>query len=82
MLRLSYIDQPTGEFLEIAHVPVHRHGGQPIRLMVGYDGSTFLLLGKVGDLKQWCLRDRCYSCFATSLIGPLVRVWTLQPLSN
>jgi hypothetical protein len=51
MLRLSYIDQPTGEFLEIAHVPVHRYGGQPIRLMVGHDGSTFLLLGKVGDLE-------------------------------
>ena len=51
MLRLSYLDQPVGEFLEIAHVPVHRYGGQPIRLMVGYDGSTFLLLGQVGDLE-------------------------------
>ena len=51
MLRLSYLDQPTGEFLDIAHVPVHRYGGQPIRLMVGSDGLTFLLLGKVGDLE-------------------------------
>jgi hypothetical protein len=51
MLRLSYIDQPIGEFLEIAHVPVHRYGGQPIRFMLGYDGLTFLLLGKVGDLE-------------------------------
>jgi hypothetical protein len=51
MLRFSYLDQPVGEFLEIAHMPVHRYGGQPIRLTVGYDGVTFLLLGKVGDLE-------------------------------
>ena len=50
MLRLSYLDQAPGEFLEIAHLPVHRYGGQPIRLMVGYDGWTFLLLGNIGDL--------------------------------
>jgi hypothetical protein len=51
MLRLSYLDQPPGEFLDIAHLPVHRYGGQPIRLTVGYDGWTFLLVGKVGDLE-------------------------------
>jgi hypothetical protein len=51
MLRLSYLDQPPGEFLDIAHLPVHRYGGQPIRFMVGYDGWTFLLVGKVGDLE-------------------------------
>ena len=51
MLRLSYLDQAPGEFLEIAHLPVHRYGGQPIRLMVGYDGWTFLLLGNIGDLE-------------------------------
>ena len=51
MLRLSYLDQAAGEFLEIAHLPVHRYGGQPIRFMVGYDGWTFLLLGNVGDLE-------------------------------
>jgi hypothetical protein len=51
MLRLSYLDQPPREFLDIAHLPVHRYGGQPIRLMVGYDGWTFLLVGKIGDLE-------------------------------
>jgi hypothetical protein len=51
MLRLSYLDQAPGEFLEIAHLPVHRYGGQPIRFMVGYDGWTLLLLGNVGDLE-------------------------------
>jgi hypothetical protein len=67
MLRLSYLDQPTGEFLDIAHVPVHRYGGQPIKLMVGSDGLTFLLLGKVGDLETMVLRDLWYSCFARRL---------------
>jgi len=51
MLRLGYLDQAPGEFLEIAHLPVHRYGGHPIRFMVGYDGSTPLLLGNVGDLE-------------------------------
>jgi hypothetical protein len=51
MLRLSYLDQPPGEFLDIAHLPVHRYGGQPIRLTVGYDGWSFLLVSKVGDLE-------------------------------
>jgi hypothetical protein len=51
MLRLSYLDQAPGEFLEIAHLPVHRYGGQPIRFMVGYDGWTLLLHGNVGDLE-------------------------------
>jgi hypothetical protein len=37
--------------LEIAHLPVYRYGGQPIRFMVGYDGWTFSLLGNVGDLE-------------------------------
>jgi hypothetical protein len=51
MLRLGYLDHAPGEFLEIAHLPVHRYGGHPIRFMVGYDGSTLLLLGNVGDLE-------------------------------
>jgi hypothetical protein len=51
MLRLGYLDQAPGEFLEIAHLPVYRFGGQAIRFMVGYDGWTFLLLGNVGDLE-------------------------------
>jgi len=51
VLRLSYLDQAPGEFLEIAHLPVHGYGGQAIRFMVGYDGWTLLLLGNVGDLE-------------------------------
>jgi len=51
VLRLTYLEQPTGEFLEIAHLPVHRYGGESIRLTVGYDGVSFLLFGKVGDLE-------------------------------
>jgi hypothetical protein len=70
MLRLSYLDQPTGEFLDIAHVPVHRYGGQPIRLMVGNDGSTFLLLGKVGDLETMVpARSLVFVFCKTSLIA-------------
>jgi hypothetical protein len=37
--------------MEIAHLPVHRYGGKPIRFMVGYDGWTLSLLGNVGDLE-------------------------------
>src|SRR5262245_2038281 len=51
MLRLSYLDQPTGEFLDVAHMPVHRYGGQPIRFMVGFDGWSFLLVGKIGGIE-------------------------------
>jgi hypothetical protein len=66
MLRLSYLDQAPGEFLEIAHLPVHRYGGQPIRFMVGYDGWTFLLLGNVGDLETMVLAQSsvCVFCKA------------------
>jgi hypothetical protein len=55
MLRLSYLDQAPGQFLEIAHLPVHRYGGQPIRfMMVGLSCCSAMSV----ILKQWCVRNR------------------------
>jgi len=51
MLRLDYLDQPRGEFLRIAHVPVNAYGGEPITFTVGFDGWTYLLLGDSGGLE-------------------------------
>jgi hypothetical protein len=52
MLRLDYLDQPPGEFLRVAHTPVHRYGGHPVTLSVGFDGWTYLLLGESGGLAR------------------------------
>ena len=49
MLRLQYLDQPHGEFLEIAMNPVAKYTGELIRLSVARAGTGLLLLGGDGD---------------------------------
>src|SRR5262245_51327396 len=44
-LRLSYLDQPFGEFLHIAMKPVARYGGELIDFTVGSGGAGLLLVG-------------------------------------
>jgi hypothetical protein len=48
-LRLQYLDQPHGEFLQIAMNPVARYTGELIRLSVARAGTGLLLLGGEGD---------------------------------
>jgi hypothetical protein len=48
-LRLQYLDQPHGEFLQIAMNPVAKYSGEMIRLSVARAGPGLLLLGGDGD---------------------------------
>jgi hypothetical protein len=48
-LRLQYLDQPNGEFLQIAMNPVARYTGELIRFRVARAGAGLLLLGSDGD---------------------------------
>jgi hypothetical protein len=48
-LRLQYLDQPHGEFLQIAMNPVAKYTGELIRLSVARAGAGLLLLGGDGD---------------------------------
>ena len=48
-LRLQYLDQPHGEFLQIAMNPVAKYTGELIRLSVAKAGTGLLLLGGNGD---------------------------------
>jgi len=48
-LRLQYLDQPQGEFLQIAMNPVALYSGELIRLTVARAGTSLLLLGGNGD---------------------------------
>lgn len=45
MLRLQYLDQPHGEFLEIAMNPVAKYTGELIRLSVARPGPDCFCLG-------------------------------------
>jgi hypothetical protein len=49
VLRLQYLDQPHGEFLEIAMNPVVKYTGELIRLSVARAGTGLFLLGGDGD---------------------------------
>ena len=49
-LRLSYLDQPPGEFLHIAMKPVARYGGEPVDFTIGNGGAGLLLIG--GDFRS------------------------------
>jgi hypothetical protein len=48
-LRLQYLDQPTGEFLHIAMMPVARYTGELVNLTVGRGGFDLLFVGGNGD---------------------------------
>ena len=52
-LRLDYVNQPVGEFLHIAMLPIATYDGDPVDLTVGNGGAGLVLLGGVGrsDLK-------------------------------
>ena len=45
ILRLSYLDQPPGEFLHIAMLPVARYSGEPVDFTLGNGGTGLLLIG-------------------------------------
>jgi hypothetical protein len=47
-LRLSYLDQPLGEFLHIAMRPVARYSGELVEFTVGNGGTGLLLIGGDG----------------------------------
>jgi hypothetical protein len=44
-LRLQYVNQPVGEFLHIAMVPIATYHGNPVDLTVGNGGAGLLLVG-------------------------------------
>ena len=45
ILRLSYLDQPPGEFLHIAMPPVARYSGELVDFTLGNGGTGLLLIG-------------------------------------
>jgi hypothetical protein len=45
ILRLSYLDQPPGEFLHIAMLPVARYSGELVDFTLGNGGTGLLLIG-------------------------------------
>jgi hypothetical protein len=47
-LRLSYLDQPHGEFLHIAMQPVARYSGELVDFIVGNGGAGLLIVGASG----------------------------------
>ncbi len=47
-LRLSYLDQPLGEFLHIAMRPVPLYSGELVDFTLGNDGAKLLLVGGDG----------------------------------
>jgi hypothetical protein len=47
-LRLSYLNQPVGEFLRLAMQPISRYGGEPVVFSVGNGGAGLLLVGMNG----------------------------------
>ena len=48
-LRLQYLDQPLGEFLRIAMIPVARYTGELVDFTVGNGGAGLVLVGGNGD---------------------------------
>jgi len=49
ILRLNYLDQPVGEFLNIAMRPIARYDGELVDLTVGNGGAGLLLIGGDGE---------------------------------
>jgi len=47
-LRLDYVNQPVGEFLHIAMLPIASYDGDPVDLTVGNGGAGLVLLGGDG----------------------------------
>ena len=49
LLRLHYVNQPIGEFLNVAMRPVATYGGDPVVLIVANAGTGPLLIGGSGQ---------------------------------
>jgi hypothetical protein len=49
-LRLTYVDQPIGEFLNIAMHPIPRYDGELVDLSIGNGGAGLVLIGGYGGL--------------------------------
>jgi hypothetical protein len=45
VLRLNYLDQPVGEFLQVAMRPVARYSGELVDFTLGNGGAGLLLIG-------------------------------------
>ena len=50
ILRLNYLDQPIGEFLNIAMWPIPPYDGELVDLTLGNGGAGLLLIGGDGGL--------------------------------
>jgi len=50
ILRLTYLDQPIGEFLNIAMHPIPRYDGGLVDLSIGNGGAGLVLIGGYGGL--------------------------------
>ena len=48
LLRLAYVNQPMGEFLNVAMSPIATYGGEPVALSVANAGTGPLLIGGEG----------------------------------
>lgn len=44
-LRLQYMDQPPGEFLDLAMEPIPAYGGQPVSFALGNGSAGLILVG-------------------------------------
>jgi hypothetical protein len=49
VLRLNYLDQPPGEFLHLAMLPVARYSGELVDFILGNGGTDLMLIG--GDAR-------------------------------
>jgi hypothetical protein len=46
-LRLQYLDQPVGEFLDVAMEPIMTYGGHPVSFTLANGGAGLMLIGYI-----------------------------------
>jgi hypothetical protein len=46
-LRLQYLDQPAGEYLDVAMEPITTYGGHPVVFTLGNGGAGLILIGYI-----------------------------------
>jgi hypothetical protein len=51
-LRLQYLDQPVGEFLNIAMEPIATYEGEPVGLISANGGAGLMIVGQPMSLKD------------------------------
>jgi hypothetical protein len=49
LLRLEYLDQPIGEFLNVGMTPINTWAGEPVILTIANGGAGLILIGKDGS---------------------------------